>query len=263
MFGTATKYFAGVGLLLIVAATVYGVGTAANGSGDVAFSGTIILGTIGTACLFLAWLSLEAGDSPSIDREREAAYELVPAYWPIMASAGVGVLIVGLVANPFLAFVGFVLVVLAAIEWTITAWADRRSTDAAANYAVRRKTMLPFEVPVYAVVFGAIPVLLLSRVFLALPKNGSSWLALGASTVILIFAFLFYAKPDLKGPIMASILAVGALAVVVGGIVAIAVGERDFHHHDEDKDHSEETEDHEESTLGSLGEVAQMVVSVR
>lgn len=262
MFGTATKFLAGVGLLLIVAATVYGVGTAANDTGDVAFSGTIILGTAGAACLFLAWLSLEAGDAPSIDREREAAYELVPAYWPIMASAGVGVMIVGLVATPLLAIAGFVLIVLAAIEWTITAWADRRSTDAAANYAVRRKVMLPFEVPVYAVLFGAIPVLLGSRVLLALPKNASSWLALGVATTILLFAFLFYAKPDLKGPIMASVLAVGALAVVVGGIVAIAVGERDFEHHEED--HGDDTEHTEESTLGFTGdEVAAMVVIVR
>ncbi len=258
MFGTATKYLTGVGLLLIVAATVFGVGTAANGNGHLAFSGTIILGTAGTAALFLAWLSLEAGDSPSIDRERENSYEITPAYWPVMASAGVGVMIVGLVATPLMAMAGLVLIILAALEWTVTAWSDRRSTDAVANHAVRRTVMMPLEVPIYAVVFGAIPVLLISRILLALPRNGASWVAIGAATAILMLAFLFYAKPDMKTPIMASILAIGALAVLVGGIVAIAVGQRDFEHHGDD---TEETDEH---TLGlDPGGLASPVVSVR
>ena len=65
-----------------------------------------------------------------------------------------------------------------------------------------------------------------------------------ASSLILAFAFLIYAKPALRRSVVASVLVLGGLALIIGGIAATARGERDFHHHGEE-DHGEE--DHGES----------------
>jgi hypothetical protein len=61
-----------------------------------------------------------------------------------------------------------------------------------------------------------------------------------ASSVVLAFAFLLYAKPNIRTAIVASVLVLGGLALIVGGIAATARGEREFHHHDHDKEHGED-----------------------
>ncbi len=69
-----------------------------------------------------------------------------------------------------------------------------------------------------------------------------------ASSLVLAFAFVLYAKPNLRKAVVASVLVLGGLALIVGGIAATARGERDFHHHGEE-DHGEE--DHGEEDHGS------------
>ena len=70
-----------------------------------------------------------------------------------------------------------------------------------------------------------------------------------ASSVILAFAFVLYANPDLSRAIVASVLVLGGLALIVGGIAATARGEREFHHHGgthHDDDHGDEGEHSDE-----------------
>jgi len=251
MLGTASKYFAGISLLLIVAALVYGIGTGGDSAGNVALLGTAVLGTSGAIAGFLSFVMLEAGDSASQDRQREASYELLPAYWPAMLSVGIGVLIVGLVINTQLAIFGQLVIITAALEWTLTAWADHRSTDSAANYSQRRNLATPFEVPLYGALVVAVPVFLISRVLIAVSRNAASWFALAVSSVVLGAAFLLYAKPQLKKALVTSVLALSAVALIVGGVVAAAIGERDIEHHGpEGGDHAEE-EVHEEGLAPS------------
>lgn len=254
MIGTASKYFAGICLLLMAAATVYGIGTGGDGTGNVALLGTAVLGTSAAIAGFLAFVAMEAGDGASHDRDREAAYTLVPAYWPAMTAAGVGILAVGLVVNTQLAIFGQLVLIVAAIEWTLTSWADHRSTNAAENYAQRRTFATPFEVPLYGALVIALPVFLISRVFIAVSRNAASWTALAVSTVVLVAAFVLYAMPQARKAIVTSVVALGAVGVIVAGLVAAAIGEREIevHHGDEDGDHAEEEGDHSEEGLGSV-----------
>ena len=251
MFGTATKYFAGLTFLLIGAATVFGIGTAANGNGDVAFYGTVVLGTMGVATGFLTWLSLEAGDGASADRDREAYYEPTPTYWPIMSAAGITFLIVGLVINTQLAIFGLLVVIVAAIEWTLSAWSDKRSLDADANYAARTTIARPFEVPLFGALAIAVPVYLISSVFTSLSKNGASWTALGVATVVLVAAFTFNAKPDIRRPVVAGLIGLSGVVIVGAGIAGISDGVRDVHKFDED-DHSDEDHSDDEAAPGAV-----------
>ncbi|NOX30511.1 MAG: hypothetical protein GXP35_10755 [Actinobacteria bacterium] len=252
MFGTATKYFLGLSGLFMVLATVYGVGTAANGNGDVGFYATVVLGTVAVTAGFLGWIALEAGDSASADRGRENAYTLVPAYWPVMSAAGLGFLTVGLVVNTQLAIFGLFVLIAAAIEWTLTAWADHRSADVESNYAVRRTLAMPFEVPLYGALAIAVPVYLGAGFLLSIGRNAASWTALGVASIVLVAAFVFYAKPDLKRPVLISIIGLGAVAVVVGGIVGLSNGTRPIEHHE---DEEEPASAEEESAPGGQYEV--------
>jgi len=231
MVGTATKYYFGISLLLMGAATVFGIGTGADSAGNVAFIGTAILGTTALSAAFLAFMSMEVGDGPSPDRQRESTYELVPTYWPVMMSVGIGVLGVGLVINTQLAILGLFVMIAATIEWTLSAWADHRSTDVAANYAQRRVIATPFEVPLYGSLAIAVPVYLISRVLLAVSPAAASLIALGASVVILVGAFGLYAFPDMRKALVTSMLALSATALIVGGVVAAAIGEREIEPH--------------------------------
>jgi len=231
MVGTATKYFFGMSLLLAAAAVVFGIGTGADSAGNVAFIGTTILGTTAVSAAFLAFMSMEAADGASKDRDLESSYILVPAYWPAMMAAGTGLLGVGLVINTQLAIFGLFVVIVAIVEWTLSAWADRRSTDVAANYAQRRVIATPFELPLYGSLAIAVPVYLISRVFLAVSAAAASLIALGASVVVLVAAFVLYAFPEMRKALVTATLALGAVSLIVGGVVAAAIGEREIEPH--------------------------------
>jgi len=94
--------------------------------------------------------------------------------------------------------------------------------------------LAPFEIPLYGGLAIAVPVFLGSRVLLAVSRNGASWIAVAASTVVILFAFLLYMKPDLRKPIVATGLLLGGLAVIAGGIIGAVAGERDFEQHHEE-----------------------------
>ena len=261
MVGIASRYFAGRVALALVAAVLLGLSTGIDADGNVAMFGTIVLGTAAVAFALLAAIAVSVGDGDSTDRERLHRHPATPAYWPAMSAIGLGVLMVGLVIDGALTILGTGILLVAAVEWTIHAWSDRLSTDAAANEAARDRLLAPFEIPLYGALAIAVPVFLGSRVLLAVSRNGASWIAVAASTVVIIFAFLIYLKPDMRKPIIASGLVLGGLAVIAGGIIGAVVGERDFEtHHEEvpsgedltDEGHSEdeapvEGDSHEES----------------
>lgn len=152
---------------------------------------------------------------------------------------------VGLVTDGFIAIVGISAIVVSAVEWTFSSWAEHLSTDQAANSVERDRLLAPFEIPLYGALAIALPVVLISRILLTSSKNGASIFAIVAASLILAFSFLVYAKPDLRRAVVASLLVLGGLALIIGGIAATARGERDFHHHGDEEDHSESDESHD------------------
>ncbi|MDG2114297.1 MAG: hypothetical protein P8N02_17000 [Actinomycetota bacterium] len=236
MVGIASRYFAGRVTLATAAAVVLGVATGMDGTGHLVMFGTIVLGTAAAAFALLASLALSVGDGDSADRERAHAHPALPAYWPIMAALGMGVLMVGLVTDGILTILGISLLIIAALEWTVSAWSERLSTDAAANATERDRLAAPLEIPLYGALGIAIPVVLISRILLASSRNGASWIAIAMSSAILAFAFVIYTMPQLRKSIVATVLVLAGVGVIVAGITAAAIGERDFHHHEEEHD---------------------------
>jgi len=254
MVGIASRYFAGRVALATVAAVVLGVATGMDGTGNVVMFGTIVLGTAAAAFALLAGLALSVGDGDSVDREKAHDHPAAPTYWPVMSAVGMGVLMVGLITDSTLTILGIAILVVAAVEWTASAWAERLSTDQAANAAHRDQMLAPFEIPLYGALAIALPILLISRVFLAASRNGASWIAIVVSSVILAFAFVLYAFPNMRRAIVATVLVLSGIGVIVAGITAAAIGEREFHHHEEhheDDEHGDEDHADEEHSLGA------------
>jgi len=257
MVGIASRYFAGRVALATVAAVVLGLATGMDGTGHVVMFGTIVLGTAAAAFALLAGLALGVGDGDSVDREKAHDHPASPTYWPVMSAVGMGVLMVGLVTDSTLTILGVAILVVAAVEWTASAWAERLSTDQAANAAHRDQVLAPFEIPLYGALAIALPILLVSRVFLAASRNGASWIAIAVASVILAFGFVLYNFPNMRKAIVATILVLSGIGVIVAGITSAAIGEREFHphvEHDEggdeghgdegDEGHADDTSEH-------------------
>ncbi len=157
-----------------------------------------------------------------------------PSYWSPIAGFGVAALIIGLALSPVFYILGIAVLVVTALMWGVQAWADRATGDPDVNRVVRSRVLGPLELPLLSMLGIATVAVGVSRVFLAASKTGATV----AGTVFTVFVFgaaVLMSKVNLKRNAVNGIVALGALAILAGGIVGAAVGERDFH---EEEDHS-------------------------
>lgn len=264
MITTGSKFFFGLAGASLLAAVVYGVITNGMDQGGVitlltgagavdAVLGPLTLGYKGgvgehvgyvlllgsaVSCLALglATSAFRDGDVESLAELDPGAIEapaaLAPTaanYWPLAAAAGGALVTLGLALGPVIFVVGSVIVALAAVMWTVRAWADGATADPAVNRTVRDRFIRPFEFPVGALLSAAALVFCLSRLFLALGKNGSWIAALLSGAVIFTVGNVMSTRPQLRRGLVGTVLAVGFAVVVATGIVGAVKGER-FHH---------------------------------
>ncbi len=285
MFTTGSKWFFGLAGAAFVAALVYGGATNPSEVGLSTFTGVLTLGYMGGvgdhlgyavlmglagAGVFLGATTAAFRDS-SVEAEaqllaREGVPEVVApergSYWPIIAAFGVGAVTIGLVAGQALVLLGIAILAAATFEWAVSAWAEKATGDAAVNQAIRRRVMLPVEVPVLGVLGIAVFVLSVSRILLTLPKLGVYILFGAVPTLVLVAAFVLAAKPKINRSVVAGLCVVGGLAVLVGGIVSAAVGPREIEpHHSEE--HSESPAEEHGAALVDPGAPVVTTGSVR
>jgi hypothetical protein len=166
--------------------------------------------------------------------------------WPLLAAVGATVLVVGLAVSEFVAFVGGAMLLVAGFEWTVRAWSERISNDAAANAAYRDHIMRPFEVPIGAVICIAVVVLAISRVLLALPETPAAIVVIALASVIFGGALLLARRPELTKTLVIVVVLVAGLVIVGAGIAAGVAGPH---------------EENEEGGLGSVTAVAPLTSS--
>jgi len=209
---------------------------------------TILMGVAGT-CAFLGLLFVAYRDADPKAQSELLGTDHVPAqrpaepsYWPLVAMLGVAAVVLGLVLSSAIFVLGVAMLTIVAFEWAMTAWADRATGDPATNRELRDRIMQPIELPVVATLAIIAVPLGASRVFLASSKMGAVWIAAIVSAIVLALGALAAFKPRLSKNVLAGIVLVGALGFVTAGVVATAMGEREFHHvgHDEGGDHSGE-----------------------
>jgi flagellar basal body-associated protein FliL len=70
-----------------------------------------------------------------------------------------------------------------------------------------------------------------SRVLLALPKTGSTVVAIAVAASILLVAALVATRPRVSSAVLTGVLVLAAVALLAGGIVGAVAGERDIEEH--------------------------------
>lgn len=211
--------------------------------------GTFVLGSLGIAAFAIMMFLVavrdgtvapaavpagDGGDAPATGDSPPAPPPVpptAPAAWPLIGALAGGIALVGLVASPFLAFVGLGAALLVAIEWMVQGWAEHATPDPAENRTLRNRIMFPFEIPVIAVLGVAGTVLLFSRVLLALPKTGSTVVAIVVAIVILGAGALVATRPRITSGLLTGLVGLGGVALIGGGIAGAVAGERDFEQH--------------------------------
>ncbi|MGH9117683.1 MAG: hypothetical protein ACRD0A_07340 [Acidimicrobiales bacterium] len=251
MFTTGAKWFFGVTIYGLLAAMVYGLGTGSGlmgvitlgikgGAGELAGL-TVLVSLSGAAALIgavvLAYRDADAAEiRAALDTETlpAAGPPATPSFWPVIAAFGAALVVLGLVVGAGLVAVGLFVVGAALVEWMVQAWADRATGDPEANRQIRNRIMYPLEIPIGAAAAVGAVVFLLSRVLLALPQSGSTTIAIAVAAVLLVVCFLVAARPRITKGLVAGLIVVGAVAVLVGGVFAVASGEREFEIHEEE-----------------------------
>ncbi len=158
-----------------------------------------------------------------------------PNYWPLIGGFGVAVAVIGLALDAAIFLVGLIVILAAAFEWTMSAWADRATGDPVANQELRDRIMKPIEVPVLSALGVAVVILAMSRIFLAVSKEWAVWVALIVSSVVLVVAVLMALVDKVNKNVVAGAVSVGAIAMLAGGVVSASVGEREFKNLAEEK----------------------------
>lgn len=232
MLTSGSRFWFAVTGLTLVGAAIYFLA-----SGGEKY-GTVVLGFAAAAAMIpgIASVVLRDGDVAAATAngaglEHRPAATRFAAAWPALAALGAGVTMVGLAAGGALFYVGLGILVVTLVEWMVQSWAERSTGDPAVNRSLRHRIMYPIEIPALAVIGIAVAVLAFSRVLLALPKAGSTVIAMVVASLILGVAILLSAKPKLTSTLMTAVVLLGAVGLLGGGIVGAVAGEREFEQH--------------------------------
>ncbi len=160
--------------------------------------------------------------------------------WPLVAAFGFACLAIGYVVDTAFLVLGVIVLLIVFMEWVLLSWSTRLSGDSSVNEAMRQRVIGPFQVPMFSMLGVAVLVVAVSRVLLAVPALGATIVAVVAATII-FFGAIFFAKRKVPTQLLSAAVVVGAITILAGGVVAAAVGERDFHHGEEHSEsHSED-----------------------
>lgn len=253
MLTLGSRFWLAVTTLAIVGGVIYVLA-----SGGEKF-GTIVLGFLAAAAAIPA-IALVALRDGNVAVEGAGAAAAGPrtdatrfrAAWPALAALGAGVVVVGLAAGGALLYVGLAILAVTLFEWMVQGWAERASGDPTANLRLRNQVMYPIEIPALAALGIILVVLTFSRVLLALPKTGSTVVAIVVASLILGAAVLLASRPQLSSSFLTGVVVVGAIAMLAGGIVGAVAGEREMEEHG--GGHGAEEEAHEEEGAGNGAE---------
>jgi hypothetical protein len=225
-----SKALFGFGTLALVASIAYGVATNEPTT-------TVVLGfaafgayTLGVA-LALASADLPpavAPDAPIAEQYPVGARPARPSLWPFAAALGFGLLAVGVSTQGIVLIAAAVVLTLVGSGWLVQQWTEHPGYAPVFGGRLQERFLLPFGLPVAVIGLVATILISLSRVFLALPEQGTRAVALAVALVILFSAFAVAASKRMARTAL-MLLSGFALACVIGaGAVGIVHGERKF-----------------------------------
>lgn len=170
------------------------------------------------------------GDAPAPEFrnvERRGATEGSP--WPLALAVSAGVTAIGLAVGPGLAILGMVLAVASAFGWLSQHWQEAPGWSPGRVRRVADRYVLPFAVPVLALVLLGVVAISFSRILLAVDKNTAVLLAIVVAVAVMAGATLIALKPGIGTKAIWGLAGLAMLLTVASGIVGAAQGEREFH----------------------------------
>jgi len=271
VFTPGFKYFGGLAALGLLGAFVYGLSSGDASGPDYfgfvdrnAIIGLISLGwkgNVGSGAGFIVLIFMsmsaaliggtvvafrdadvesvaELGDTPSV--MPLAQRPTAPSWWPAASAVGLGVLLIGLVMDTKAFWIiGLSLLAVVAIEWALTAWADRSTGDTRTNSALRDRVGASFEIPVLGTLLGAVLALSVSRMFLWATGNTAVVIAGVLSLVILAIALLAVFRPQIGRRALGGIIGVVSVVIIGLGILTAVVEPLHGHDGEHGDEHSE------------------------
>lgn len=258
MFTWGSKYLFAVSGASLLGAALYGLisGGGVLGVMSLGYKGGVgehagytLLIAIGIVTALLAVLNIvirdgdaeDAASAVGVDYALTVSTPRTLSFWGPLAAFGVACLAVGAAVSQAFFILGIVILAVVALEWLVLAWSDRATGDDEVNSTIRNRMIGPLEIPMLSLLGIAVVVIGLSRVLLAVSEVGSTVVASLAAAFV-FGAAIAMAKSNAPRSIISGVVAIGAVAVLAGGIVGAVVGEREIvHHHEEDSGtHSED-----------------------
>jgi plastocyanin len=228
-------------VLLLLAAfagvTAVGFGIA---SGDK--TGVLLLVFVMIAALLAAFAVMGSAGADPVDvddaEDADAAAAVIthgpadvprPSPWPLMAALAAGLIAVGAAEGPaFVVGGGLVGAVVAAL-WTAQVWREHPSWTPRLGFRMGERVLVPGLLPVIALLTTAVIAISISRVLLAVSKDGSVVVAMVAALVILTACAMVAYRPRLGPGTLLGLIAVAAVFAGSAGVWGAAAGERTFH----------------------------------
>lgn len=143
------------------------------------------------------------------------------AGWPVAGALAAGLLVVGLVAPAIVAVAGMVLAGVTVVGWMASVSSDRTG---------RSTNLMPVGIPVVGLFAIFALMFFMSRILLAVPESASTAIALLVAVVILGAASVLAVRPAMSSKAIMTVLVVGGVVMMAGGIIAGLIGEREIGH---------------------------------
>lgn len=239
MVNTPAKILLALAAFAGVVGVVYGPASG-DRTGAILFAGVLV------ASLFAAFAVMgSAGADPvetAADEEDPAPMSFGPAdvgrpsIWPLVVAVALGLVAVGGAAGPAWVVSGGLVLLVAVAGWTARVWREHPSFTPHVGARLGERILVPSLLPLAALLVTAVIAISLSRILLAVSKDGSVAIAFVAAAVIFAACVVVAYRPRLSSNALFGLMALGAVLAGAVGVVGAAAGEREFHPHDDHGD---------------------------
>jgi len=226
----ASRALWALGLLTAVAAITYGWTTNDDSGGTL-----LAFLAVGAIVLAVAVAFADADRAPWYAPGAPVGYEApvggrpsLPAPWPVLGALGLAVLALGAASEGGVVIIAGVVMAVAAGGWALQQWSEHPLYSRRYSLRLRERVLIPIGLPFLVLALIAVITISLSRIFLALPENGTRAVALAVAVVVLLSAFAVAASARMARTALLLLIGFAFACLVGAGIAGIAHGERTF-----------------------------------
>jgi plastocyanin len=245
MINTPAKILLALSAFAGVTAVAYGAASR-DRSGAVLFAAVLVVALLAAfAVMGSAGADpLDTDDEDEADAAAAAAAAVIshgpddvtrPSPWPVFAAVAAGLLAVGAAEGPAYVVGGGLLALVVAALWTAQVWREHPSWTPRLGARLGERVLVPGLLPVLTFLLAAAIAISVSRILLAVSKDGSIAIAGAAALSILLGCAAVAYRPRMSGGAMVGLIVVAALFAGTAGVVGAAAGEREFHPEHEDE----------------------------